>query len=194
MSLIFSYSAQKCFIFLADYLPKKSYILLEILPREYLSKLNMWTGKFNIEYMIVQIPVDVEIFESTKKNLRIQKHLDMCKRGLKMRAAFQFYFITFATIQSQDWEMLLSWNWKMLFSRELLLPILETTSFGCQFSPIKTFWTSWDNFSDVTMTKLIHHAIPMGATDEKKLPPTPLWCEEENSVTQRKLRAISWLW
>ena len=38
----------------------------------------VWTGKFDLK----TLPVDMIIFESAKKNLRIQKYSDTCGVGL----------------------------------------------------------------------------------------------------------------
>ena len=45
-------------------------------------------GKFDLN----TLRVDRNIFESGKKKLRIQKYLDTCGRGLKMRFCYQALF------------------------------------------------------------------------------------------------------
>ena len=47
----------------------------------------VWTGKFDLN---IRILVDMEIFESAKKNLRIQKYPDTSGRGLKVRLYCHF--------------------------------------------------------------------------------------------------------
>ena len=93
----------------------------------------VWMGKFDYG---IRTRVDVEIFESAKKNLRIKKYPDTSVRGLKVRSHCHFNKVWQRLIFVRQWQGNLP---KSALHGHVFFPVYQWNLLHASFSRYVTF-------------------------------------------------------